>query len=127
MPARNPEDLDRLFSEALNAGDIDALTKLYEPQAALRPSPDQGVHGHAAIRSALAGFLGMKPTITMTIKTLGQAGDLALTTSNWKLTGTGPDGNPVAMTGQGVEVARRQSDGTWLYAIDIPWGLGWGA
>jgi ketosteroid isomerase-like protein len=127
MPARNPEDLDRLFTEALNAGDVDALTKLYEPQAALMPSPDQAVHGHAAIRSALAGFVGMKPTISMSIKTLGQAGDLALTTSNWKLTGTGPDGNPVAMTGQGVEVARRQSDGTWLFAIDIPWGLGWAA
>lgn len=127
MPARNPEDLDRLFSDALNAGDLDALTGLYEPQATLRPTPDQAVHGHAAIRAALAGFLGMKPSIAMTIKTLGQTADLALTTSSWQLTGTGSDGNPVTMTGHGVEVARRQPDGTWLYAIDTPWGLGWQA
>ncbi|MEO8630300.1 MAG: nuclear transport factor 2 family protein [Betaproteobacteria bacterium] len=81
MPARSPEDLDKLFTAALNAGDLDALTALYEPQAALRPMPDQEVHGAAAIRAALSGFLGMKPAITMTIKVIGQAEGIALTTS----------------------------------------------
>ena len=127
MAARNPEDLDRLFSEALNAGDLDALVKLYEPQATIRPSPGETVHGLAAIRSALAGFVGMKPTIAMTSKTLAEADGLALTTSQWKLTGTGPDGSPVTMSGQSAEVARRQADGTWLFVIDTPWGLGWDA
>ena len=125
MPARNPEDLNRIFGDALNAGDLDALTALYEPGAALRPMPDQTVHGHAAIRSALAGFLGMKPTMTLMSKPLGEAGGIALTTSRWTLTGTGQDGKPTAMTGHSVEVARRQPDGTWLYVIDMPWGLGW--
>lgn len=26
-------------------------------------------------------------------------------------------------SGQSVEVARRQADGTWLFVIDTPWGL----
>ena len=125
MPARNPEDLDRLFAEALNAGDLEALTKLYEPHATIRPSPGETVHGLAAIREALAGFVGMKPRITMTTKTLGQAGGLALTTSRWELSGTGADGKPVAMRGQSAEVARQQPDGSWLFVIDTPWGLGW--
>ena len=127
MPAHNPEELDRLFAAALNAGDLDALAALYEPQATIRPSPDQAVHGVAAIRAALAGFVGMRPTITMAIKTLGQTADLALTTSQWELKGTGADGGAVHMTGHGVEVARRQPNGSWLYVIDTPWGLGWGA
>ena len=39
MVKGNPVELDRLFEQALNAGDIDALVALYEPQAALMPSP----------------------------------------------------------------------------------------
>ena len=123
MGARTPEDLDRLFAAALNAGDLEALVRLYEPQAALRPAPDQVVQGHAAIRDALTGFLQMKPAIELTPKILGECSDIALVSAHWTLKGTGADGKPVQMTGSSVEVARRQADGTWLFAIDTPWGL----
>jgi ketosteroid isomerase-like protein len=123
MAARTPEDLDRLFAIALNSGDIDGLMRLYEPQAALRPAPGQLVQGHAAIRTALGGFIAMKPTLTIAPKVLGQNNDIALITASWTLAGTGADGRPVQMAGQSVEVARRQRDGTWLFAIDTPWGL----
>ena len=123
MGARTPEDLDRLFAQALNSGDLEALLRLYEPRAALRPAPGQMVQGHAAIRTALNGFLAMKPTIELAPRVLGQSNDLALVTASWTLRGTGADGNPVQMSGNSVEVARRQADGTWLFAIDTPWGL----
>jgi len=127
MTARTPEDLDRLFAVALNSGDMEGLLRLYEPDAAMRPGPGQVVQGTAAIRAALAGFIAMKPTLTITPKALGQSGDIALVTGDWVLTGTGADGNPVRMSGQSVEVARRQADGSWLYVIDTPWGLEWNA
>ena len=123
MGARTPEDLDRLFAQALNSGDVEGLIRLYEPQAALRPEPGQVVQGHAAIRAALNGFLGMKPTIELSPRSLGQCNDIALVTASWTLKGTGPDGKPMQMTGNSIEVARRQADGTWLFAIDTPWGL----
>jgi uncharacterized protein (TIGR02246 family) len=123
MAARNPEDVDREFETALNAGNLDALMQLYEPQATLRPSPGQSAQGTDAIRAALAGFLAMKPTIALTPKTLGIAGDVALVSATWKLGGTGPDGKPVEMTGQSAEVVRRQSDGSWRFVIDSPFGL----
>jgi uncharacterized protein (TIGR02246 family) len=126
MPARHPEDIDRLFSAALNAGDLDAMMALYEPRAAFAPTPAETVHGHAAIRSALAKFLGMKPTLTLTSRTVAEADGIALTTSRWTLTGTGEGGKPVTMTGQSAEVVRRQSDGTWRCVIDTPWGLSTG-
>jgi len=127
MSARNPEELDALFTRAMNTGDIDGLMKLYEPQAVLRPGPGQVAQGTNAIRQALSGFIGMKPTIALTVKTLGQCGDLALTTAKWKLNGTDADGKPVQMTGQSVEVSRRQPDGSWQFVIDTPWGLEWEA
>jgi len=127
MPARNPEELDRLFSEALNAGNLDALVALYEPQATLTPEPGQVVTGTQAIREALSAFVALKPTLTLEVKTLAQTGDLALTSAKWALSGTGLDGNQTTMSGHSVEVSRRQPDGSWLFVIDTPWGLEWSA
>jgi uncharacterized protein (TIGR02246 family) len=127
MPAQNPEELDRLFSEALNAGNLEALVALYEPQATLTPAPGQVVTGAQAIREALSAFVALKPTLTLEVKTLAQTGDIALTSAKWALAGTGPDGKHTTMSGYSVEVSRRQPDGRWLFVIDTPWGLEWGA
>jgi uncharacterized protein (TIGR02246 family) len=126
MPARSPEELDRLFSAALNAGNLEALVALYEPEATLTPQPGQIVTGRKAIREALSAFLATKPTLMLDVKTLAQTGDIALTSAKWELAGTSPEGTPVKMAGHSVEVSRRQPDGTWLFVIDTPWGLEWG-
>ena len=77
----------------------------------------------AAIREALAGFLAAKPTITTSGKLVAQTGDIALLANRWTLKMTGPDGKPTTMTGNAVEVARRQPAGHWLFAMDMPFGL----
>jgi uncharacterized protein (TIGR02246 family) len=122
MAARTPEDVDRLFVDALNAGKLDELVALYEPQATLMPSPGKLVTGSAAIREALAQFVAGKPRMTLTPRLIAQTGDLAMIGSQWDLAMTGPDGKPVQMKGESVEVVRRQSDGRWLFAIDLPFG-----
>ena len=65
MSAHSPEELDQLFGEALNAGDLDALVALYEPQAVFVSEPGQTLTGTAAIREVLSAFVSMKPKITM--------------------------------------------------------------
>jgi uncharacterized protein (TIGR02246 family) len=116
--------VDRLFAEALNAGRLDDLVALYEPQAALTPMPGKLVTGTAAIRESLAGFLAGKPSISLNPRLIAQSGDLAVISATWELSATGPDGKPGKMTGQSVEVVRRQPDGRWLFAIDLPFGTG---
>ena len=123
MRAHKPEELDMLFAQAVNAGDIQAVLKLYEPAAALTPQPGQVVAGTKAVREALSGFLATKPRLTLEARTLAEAGGIALTTSKWVLEGTGPDGKPMKTEGQSAEVTRRQPDGTWLFVIDNPHGL----
>ena len=124
MPAMNPVELDQLFGQALNSGNLEGLLALYEPDASFIPEPGKEVHGKEAIRLALEGFLAMKPNITLDTKVLAQTADVSLCTANWHLTGTGPDG-PVELNGQTAEVARKQPDGSWLFIIDNPFGLGW--
>ena len=64
-----------------------------------------------AIRAAMKPFADMKPDIKCDARKVVEAGDIALIHNYWTMTGA---------TGHAVEVARRQSDGSWLYVIDDP-------
>ena len=123
MAARSPEEIDRMFERELNAGNLEGLVALYEPTAAFTVEPGKVVTGTAAIKEAVAGFLAMKPTITLSPRVLANTGDIAMVSSKWKLKGTAPDGSAVDLAGDSVEILRRQADGTWKFIIDSPWGL----
>jgi uncharacterized protein (TIGR02246 family) len=123
MPATDPEQMHGLFEQAFNAGDIEALMALYEPDAALIPQPGMVVEGTSAIRDSLRWFLDRGGRIKLDTKLVLRVGDLAYLANTWALTGgTMPDGSPAALGATTAEVARRQPDGTWLYVIDNAWG-----
>ncbi len=122
MPARNPEEIHRLFAEAFSSRHLDSLMALYEPTALLIPQPGQVPITGEAIRGTLQEFLALKPTFTLETASVVKTDDIALLRSNWKLTGTGPDGQRIEMSHRGTEVVRRQSDGTWRFVIDHPFG-----
>ena len=118
----NPEQIHRQFEEAFNAGDLDGLLALYEPDAALIPEPGVVVHGLDEIGPALQGFLDLKGTINLDTKASVVVGDLAYLINRWSLTGTDPDGNPFEMGAVTAEMVRRQEDGSWRFVIDNAWG-----
>src|ERR1700754_3541527 len=123
MPATEPEQLHRLFEQAFNAGDLDALMALYEPDAALIPQPGVTVQGRDGIRDALRWFLDRQGQISLDSKLVVRVGDLAYLSNQWSLAGgTMPDGSPAELGAITAEVARRQGDGAWLYVIDNAWG-----
>ena len=123
MPARRPQEMYDLFKHYFDAKDADALVTLYEPDAAFQPQPGQVVTGHAAIREALGGFLALNAEFQMQPANIIETGDLALLLAKWTLKGTDPNGEPVDLSGQTSDVVRRQADGTWLFAIDNPYGM----
>ncbi|MBI2881228.1 MAG: DUF4440 domain-containing protein [Candidatus Tectomicrobia bacterium] len=123
MPARKPEECDLLIAEAITQGELDAAVALYEPGATFVPEPGKAATGKEAVRQALSGFIALKPTLTLEVPKVIQAGEIALLCSEWSLTGTGPDGRPVNLSGRGTEVVRRQPDGTWKFIIDNPFGV----
>jgi uncharacterized protein (TIGR02246 family) len=117
-----PEAIHSQFATAFNSGNVDAIMALYEPEATLVPQPGQIVQGRDAIREALLQFLALKGTMEVKSIFTVRGPGVALTRGQWKLSGTGPDGKPIEMTGHSVEVVRQQPNGEWLLAVDHPFG-----
>jgi ketosteroid isomerase-like protein len=105
-PARAPEELAALFNRRANAGDVEGLVALYEPDAVLAAGRVVAT-GHAEIRTFYADLLARKSDFPSpeTLPPLRNGG-LAMTFARL------PKG------AFSVEVAREQADGTWLWAID---------
>jgi uncharacterized protein (TIGR02246 family) len=123
MPVTEPEQMHSVFEQAFNAGDLEALMALYEPDAALIPQPGAIAEGTPAIRDSLRWFLDRRGSISLETKLVLRVGDLAYLANRWSLSGgTMPDGSPAELGATTAEVARLQPDGTWLYVIDNAWG-----
>jgi len=120
MPAKSPDEMIRVWSEAFNGGDLEGILSLYEPGATLVQQSGATATGHAALRQAFTGFLAGQPRIDATTRKVVQVGDLAVTFGDWTLRVRDADGTPREVTGRSTEVLRRQTDGTWRYVIDDP-------
>ena len=117
-----PEQVLQSIVDGINAGNIEALMSLYEPDAAFAAQPGKLAHGLPGVRSSLAAFIGMRGRLDLDVTRVLEASDLALVAGVWSFMGTGPDGEPVKLTGHNADVLRRQSDGSWRFVIDNPWG-----
>lgn len=122
MAGRTPSETVQQLLAALSKGDLEAAVALYEPDAVMLAEPGKPARGKAAIRAALAGFIALKPTVISEADQTIEGNGVALYCSKWSLNGTSPDGKPIRMHATSTDILRRQADGTWLIAVDNPWG-----
>jgi uncharacterized protein (TIGR02246 family) len=120
--ATSPQEAVALADAAFNRGDIDAMLEFYEADAVLLFEPGRAVRGRAALADALRSLLTSRPTAAHRKQHVIEAGDLALWTSQWSVTGTAPDGSPMSVSGCNSVVFRRGADGGWRVAVENPWG-----
>jgi uncharacterized protein (TIGR02246 family) len=113
-----PSDLHPRVESAFNAGDVDALVDLYEPDARLLTEDGAAAIGTDAIRAVWEGFTALGGRISMTTRYAVEVDDIALLSNAWTFE---LDGAPVASSVT-AEVAKRQRDGSWRYLIDNPYG-----
>jgi ketosteroid isomerase-like protein len=107
--ALNPQDLARLLVARANSGDVEGMVALYEPNAVLARGDGQVAVGRDAIRSFYAALLATGRTFDLGDQRPALiSGDLALTSTRL------PNGTVTA------EMARKQSNGIWLWVIDQP-------
>lgn len=106
--AEHPNRLLQLLVDRVQERDVEGLVELFEDDAVL--DTGNGVaNGLAAIREFWASFVASGTTVTVGHQAEPLVnGDLALTSTRM------PDG---VVT---VEIARRQQDGSWKWALDQP-------
>jgi uncharacterized protein (TIGR02246 family) len=125
MPARTPEDCDRLFSEYVNAGELEEVLALYEEDGRFVQRDGGVATGRVEICKAIARLVAMRPILRSEVVKVVKAGeDLAVLYNDWSMSAKGRDGELIERAGKAIEVVRRQPDGTWLFAIDDPYGRG---
>jgi ketosteroid isomerase-like protein len=122
MSTATPEQVLESIVTGINSGSLESLLPLYEGEAAFASEPGSLAHGAPGISEALTGFISMKGKLDLDVTRVLEVDDLALVTGVWTFNGTGPDGEPVRLAAKNADVLRRQSDGTWRFVIDNPWG-----
>jgi ketosteroid isomerase-like protein len=121
--ARRPEEALELVCVALSDGDLEAALAQYEPAAMLAHWPRRAASRDRDIRGALTCVMALRLPLSIRIGTVLETGGLALVACDRRVTGTGPDGEQVALSGRGCAVVRPQQDGAWRIAADA-WQLG---
>ena len=119
MSANDPAHIHVLFCQAFNAGDVDALVALYEPNAVLivRGQPVTGV---PAIRAAYQSILARRSRMVLTTRSMVIFDEvLAVLHGDWTV--EAPSDNGGTRSGLSTEVVRQQADGSWKFVIDNPY------
>jgi uncharacterized protein (TIGR02246 family) len=122
MSTATPEQVLQSIVTGINSGDLDSLMPLYEGDAAFATQPGSLAPGASGIRDALGGFISMNGRLDLDVTRVLEVDDLALVVGVWSFDGTGPDGEPLRLAAKNADVLRRQTDGTWRFVIDNPWG-----
>jgi uncharacterized protein (TIGR02246 family) len=120
MDKNDPVSIHVLFQDAFNAGDIDALVALYEPNAVLvvRGEPVTGL----AIRAAYQNILGRRSRMTLKTSSAVMFDDsLAVLHGDWVLEPGPKETAGKTSRGLSTEVVRRQADRSWRFVIDNPY------
>ena len=122
MAYYSPSELFDAVVDCRNRGDLTGYLRCYESTATIVPQPGTIAHGHEALKAFLEFFMSLHPTFTVIKREFVGGEEIVLHLSAWTLTGTGPQGESINWNGRTCDVLRKQADGSWLVAIDNPWG-----
>lgn len=118
--AQGVKDVDKAWIKAAKAGDLDALTKLYAPNATMYPPDGPEAKGSEAIRAGFQTLFGENTVqdMVMNYDYYRQVGNLSVASGRFTMTlAPKAGGSPQTMEGRFTSVAERKG-GKWLYVSD---------
>ena len=112
------QDVHSSLAAAYNTGDLNTVMSIYDGSGIIVADPANPVSGKEKFEEAVKGILAIEGT--MEIKTVYclQVGDVAVGRSEWRIT----DDGKTKVAAKGIELLKRQSDGTWRVLIDHAFG-----
>jgi uncharacterized protein (TIGR02246 family) len=106
------------WSKVTEAGDLDRIMTFYTDDAvALNPDGPMAF-GRDAIRASYPP--GFSANWQLTKVEVARSGEIAYTIGTSEVTMPGPSGTPITRKGKWLGIWKRQADGTWKCAVDIP-------
>ncbi|HEV2254472.1 MAG TPA: hypothetical protein VGS06_14865 [Streptosporangiaceae bacterium] len=116
--ASRPAEAVELVSLAVSDGDLEAALAQYEAGAVLRPWAHDPGADTDGVAEALIRLMDLRLPLSVRIRAVVRGDGVALVVGEWHIVGTGPDCEPVQLSGAGATVARRQPGGSWRIAAD---------
>ena len=107
-----PEDWPRQFEEQLNAGDLDGVMALYEPEARFVTLTGETLVGRSAVRKVLGGLVEAKTQFHSRVVRAAAVGEIARLYTDFEGTREDDSGKTVPVHSRAIEVLRRQPDGS---------------
>ena len=117
-----PEDWPRQFEEQLNAGDLDGVMELYEPEARFVTRTGETLVGHNAIRKVVSGLIVAKMQFHSRVVRAVIVNEIAQLYTDFEGTMVDGSGETVPVRNKAIEVLRRQPDGSWKLIMGDPNG-----
>jgi uncharacterized protein (TIGR02246 family) len=120
MLPEKPEDWPRVFTQYLNAGNLEAVMELYEPEARFVTRTGEILTGHDQLRGPLGAMIRSKTKLeSRVIKTI-TVGDIAQLYTDFEGTAFDASGKTTEVRNKAVEVLRRQAGGGWKLIVGNP-------
>ncbi|WP_284341557.1 YybH family protein [Devosia nitrariae] len=113
-----PEGIVPTMIARFNSGKIDAMMSLFAPEAVFVAADGTTVTDRAQIASALERTLSLGLPMEAKARHMFVADNVAQMVLDWSISGTGPDGKHVHLSGMASDVLRRGADGLWRVLID---------
>ena len=122
QPPVEPQDWPHIFTERINAGDLDGVAALYEPDARFVSPSGETIVGREQMRRVLAGLIDAKTRMQCLVIKAVATGDVAVLYTDFQGTTVEASGKTVVINQKAIEVLRRQPDGTWRLIVGDPNG-----
>jgi uncharacterized protein (TIGR02246 family) len=108
-----PEDWPRVFEQHLNAGDLDSVMALSEPEARFVTKTGETLADHDRIRDTLGGMIRSKIQLQSRVLRTITVGDIAQLYTDFEGTAGDASGKTSEVRYKAIEVLRRQPDASW--------------
>jgi uncharacterized protein (TIGR02246 family) len=116
------EDWPSQFEQNLNAGDLEAVMALYEPDARFVARSGETIVGSDRIRGVLPGIIRSKTKFQSRVIKAITVDDVALLYTDFQGTTVDASGKTIEIRHKAIEVLRRQPDGAWKLIVGDPNG-----